>query len=167
MNPLLNLMNGKKTLLGLVGFIGCRVLARVLPEAGEACEILADYVFAPLAGLGAWHKLTKLEGTSSPLSRAPRGGGDGAPPPTGTASYERFGKRRPMPGLLLAAALGAMSLTGCASLQGRGLAAGIADAAKQTLEAAAEEANLKKHLREFFETVGDLLFGEEELEVGE
>ena len=170
MNPLLNLMDGKKTIVGLVGFVGCKVLARALPEAGEACEMLADYVFAPLAGIGAWHKLSKIEGTSSRPSAPPRGnsGNGTAPPPSGsTASFERFGspaKRGALHALLAAALIAGAS--GCASLQGQGLARGIGEAAREALEGAAEEANLKKHLREFFEDVGELLFGEEEIEVG-
>ena len=159
MNFFTHILNGKKTIVGLIGFVGCKVLARALPEAGEACEMLADYVFAPLAGLGAWHKLAKIEGARAAnhpdKSDPPRKiGGNGA-------VFEKFGR---LPAFVLAVSLAATTLTGCASLQGQGLARGITEAARDALEGAAEEANLRKHLREFFEDVGELLFGEEEIE---
>ncbi|MCB0218929.1 MAG: hypothetical protein KDH09_04485 [Chrysiogenetes bacterium] len=169
MNFFTHILNGKKTIVGLIGFVGCKVLARALPEAGEACEMLADYVFAPLAGLGAWHKLAKIEGTSPRPSAPPRGnsGNGTAPPPASAASFERFGARRAPHALIVAALLAGTTLTGCASLQGQGLARGITEAARDALEGAAEEANIRKHLRDFFEDVGELLFGEEEIEAGQ
>lgn len=56
----MDFLNGYKSYLGFVGYGICGALAQFLPEWSELLMQVANYVFAPLAGIGVAHKLAKV-----------------------------------------------------------------------------------------------------------
>ena len=124
----MDFLNGKKTIIGAAGFIICKVAAAILPSVAVALDMTADYVFAPLAGIGIGHKLYKAGAESA--SKA----------------------------ILLALALPLLS--GCATF--KAVTSGAGNLAKDTGKAIVEDVDWRRHIADFLEGLGDLIFGEEE-----
>lgn len=54
-------VNGYKSYLGFIGYGVCQLLAQLLPEYAPMLVSVAEYVMAPLAGVGLAHKLAKIK----------------------------------------------------------------------------------------------------------
>ncbi len=53
-------LDGYKSYRGFIGYGVCHGLAQAFPEWAGVLTQVADYLFAPLAGVGLAHKLAKI-----------------------------------------------------------------------------------------------------------